>query len=84
MEDTLGGASLCGYGNRISQGLNPCCNGRYSRSNSYRHHQFDEIPVLILVVMEDTLGDYYYLRNRVNNQVLILVVMEDTLGKYKM
>ena len=54
MEDTLGGISLITgvYG---SYGLNPCFNGRYSRSEVKRQIE-KQYKVLILVLMEDTLG----------------------------
>ncbi len=37
-------------------------------------------PVLILVLMEDGLGDYGELQNSMKKNVLILVLMEDGLG----
>ncbi len=52
MEDTL---RAYNYGKEeCYRGLNPCFNGRYSQSHQPR---FDEkaLPVLILVLMEDTL-----------------------------
>ena len=36
--------------------LNPCFNGRYSRSAFYKVSTDGSISVLILVLMEDTLG----------------------------
>ena len=61
--------------------LNPCSNGRYSRSS----HQQDCLrgvdKVLILVLMEDTLGVGIELEGQDRKPgVLILVLMEDTLG----
>ena len=40
----------------------------------------DIVMVLILVLMEDTLGDKQELAKEIELQVLILVLMEDTLG----
>ena len=40
----------------------------------------EDVEVLILVVMEDSLGLYVRLRQMVAVWVLILVVMEDSLG----
>ena len=61
--------------------LNPCFNGRYSRSFGIiiKH---TERKVLILVLMEDTLGENYEERT-MSWGVLILVLMEDTLGVAK-
>ena len=54
MEDTLGVPTICvGITTIIS--LNPCSNGRYSRSN-IKLHFMKYVIVLILVLMEDTLG----------------------------
>ena len=38
-------------------GLNPCCNGRYSQSNSQFRLFVKRNKVLILVLMEDTLRE---------------------------
>ena len=35
--------------------LNPCCNGRWSRTNEAIIFENEKTPVLILVVMEDGL-----------------------------
>ena len=60
--------------------LNPCSNGRYSRSVSRKRHQ-GSFQVLILVLMEDTLGALCLcVRRKDRKSVLILVLMEDTLG----
>ena len=40
----------------------------------------NNVVVLILIVMEDTLGDNQTTCNYENVSVLILIVMEDTLG----
>ena len=60
--------------------LNPCCNGRWSR----RFVTYVSFPkkggVLILVVMEDGLGDLLTKFIKNIHKVLILVVMEDGLG----
>ena len=53
MEDTLGVTVT--YLRSILKCLNPCFNGRYSRSSVFIHLQNVE-KVLILVLMEDTLG----------------------------
>ena len=55
MEDTLG--ALCvGIAMIVTAvGLNPCFNGRYSRSCSFLFIK-SRTCVLILVLMEDTLG----------------------------
>ena len=65
-----------GYGD----GLNPCCNGRYSLSwNPNEQFVQKQFPVLILVVMEDTHWDNTkILYSLLEELVLILVVMEDT------
>ncbi|MGE9930645.1 hypothetical protein ACQRBO_14715 [Segatella copri] len=39
----------------IINGLNPCCNGRWSRTYGYDGLYYDDNHVLILVVMEDGL-----------------------------
>ena len=39
------------------ESLNPCSNGRYSRSNLYNDLKDLRDAVLILVLMEDTLGE---------------------------
>ena len=54
MEDTLGGAKKFARVLRLSS-LNPCSNGRYSRSLK-NSNNFSSLNVLILVLMEDTLG----------------------------
>ena len=59
--------------------LNPCFNGRYSRSLTVK--SVNVVPqVLILVLMEDTLGVNFSYYKEKPLQVLILVLMEDTLG----
>ena len=61
--------------------LNPCFNGRYSRSYAYNQRNYFKKWVLILVLMEDTLGGIKKSSGRRSkNLVLILVLMEDTLG----
>ena len=54
MEDTLGGTLI--RKTTTFQCLNPCFNGRYSRSYILQVCDQDNL-VLILVLMEDTLGD---------------------------
>ena len=82
MEDTLGGAEprSIRHGRRC---LNPCSNGRYSRSYVSCWSCSSCCIVLILVLMEDTLGDNKVAALRAQYDVLILVLMEDTLGELK-
>ena len=63
----------------VLSSLNPCFNGRYSRSWFLNQEAFS-IQVLILVLMEDTLGDQEAFSIHEDELVLILVLMEDTLG----
>ena len=60
--------------------LNPCCNGRWSRTLALRQVSMGAAAVLILVVMEDGLvhGDRFDTQI-LSIEVLILVVMEDGL-----
>ena len=53
MEDTLG--VQLQVTSAKTQSLNPCSNGRYSRSDNAADFA-DYLRVLILVLMEDTLG----------------------------
>ena len=59
--------------------LNPCCNGRCTRTlkNGGKERKKD---VLILVVMEDALALYFKEEGKWKKKVLILVVMEDALA----
>ena len=57
MEDTLG-AIMTTIKEHLSKGLNPCFNGRYSRSPLIIKN-YGKKRVLILVLMEDTLGVAY-------------------------
>ena len=60
--------------------LNPCCNGRCTRTDEQLLDFFKPYqPVLILVVMEDALVQRYVKPQRSLSPVLILVVMEDAL-----
>ena len=63
----------------FSNCLNPCCNGRCTRTHD-EHQEAHSITVLILVVMEDALAPSASLSNMRNAGVLILVVMEDALA----
>ena len=54
MEDTLGEVGHLVTLSKL-QGLNPCSNGRYSRRLQEEYDKMWE-EVLILVLMEDTLG----------------------------
>ena len=81
MEDTLGDGTERAL-RHFNFGLNPCFNGRYSRSSDCRrpdHH--GHRCVLILVLMEDTLGGISKMLRTPVSYVLILVLMEDTLGE---
>ena len=60
--------------------LNPCFNGRYSRRTKRSLHNYNVMAVLILVLMEDTLGVHWPDTQGSSQWVLILVLMEDTLG----
>ena len=60
--------------------LNPCFNGTYSRSFSLASYVYVQ-NVLILVLMEHTLGGQMILAIKPKQEVLILVLMEHTLGE---
>ena len=63
----------------IIYGLNPCFSGTYSRRISEKDgHTI--VHVLILVLVEHTLGDKGVLETLVRATVLILVLVEHTLG----
>ena len=49
-------------------GLNPCCNGRWSRTLGSVITFTSELQVLILVVMEDGLVQIHYLCIIINNK----------------
>ena len=55
MEDTLGGVFALAV-IIAGIGLNPCSNGRYSRRQNEPEF-YPSVTVLILVLMEDTLGE---------------------------
>ena len=57
MEDTLGVRDY--LDDEVADSLNPCFNGRYSRSKAIRGFVAQE-DVLILVLMEDTLGENHF------------------------
>ena len=61
-------------------GLNPCFNGRWSRTAKFEQ-SMSLIRVLILVLMEDGLGPTNILTINSFIKVLILVLMEDGLGR---
>ena len=61
MEDTLGDGKNVTVLKNI--GLNPCFNGRYSRSREFLTRESYK-KVLILVLMEDTLGVLFYYENQ--------------------
>ena len=63
MEDTLGDTH-----SRLSTvffRLNPCFNGRYSRRDLLAYLESKKEAVLILVLMEDTLGVYMFLNQEI-------------------
>ena len=66
----------------VSVCLNPCCSGGWSRRYNLGYGSSTKVVlVLILVVLEDGLGEcwcYFYLIW--SSAVLILVVLEDGLG----
>ena len=66
MEDTLGVKGRYKYVTTAS--LNPCFNGRYSRSLEFPGMIEEQYDVLILVLMEDTLG------GRKENIVVLLYI----------
>ena len=82
MEDTLGGNPDTLP--KQSKSLNPCFNGRYSRSYLFHERKHLSDVVLILVLMEDTLGGMNTQLKNGRFYVLILVLMEDTLGELRL
>ena len=68
--------------NLATSGLNPCCNGRWSRTKHSRALTPRIGEVLILVVMEDGLVLMSLKQFMHVVYVLILVVMEDGLVHY--
>ena len=63
--------------------LNPCCNGRCTRTRILSTLSSCYFKVLILVVMEDALAlTFIPLSNNSSLGVLILVVMEDALAQF--
>ena len=77
MEDTLrANKTVCEEWTK--RRLNPCFNGRYSQSKKKFGSKIQK-PVLILVLMEDTLRVFQLQVTSAKTQVLILVLMEDTL-----
>ena len=80
MEHTLG--DEVGWRDKfITIGLNPCFSGTYSRSGSHTDISRTFSPVLILVLVEHTLGGQCTI-DEVEKwiKVLILVLVEHTLG----
>ena len=51
--------------------------------NLVNTESFKAVTVLILVLMEDTLGVSFFVPTGIFSHVLILVLMEDTLGEVK-
>ena len=62
-------------------GLNPCCNGRCTRTQVVSEEELEKLNVLILVVMEDALARPCLAISPRPTCVLILVVMEDALAQ---
>ena len=60
--------------------LNPCFNGRCTRTIHNKKIHDNEKIVLILVLMEDALAHYNNGTTYLNYSVLILVLMEDALA----
>ncbi len=80
MEDGLGGLKQ-GMFLTCIQCLNPCFSGGWSRSKSKRNNLTNIIEVLILVLVEDGLGELSVPYNKTpEHEVLILVLVEDGLG----
>ena len=68
---------------KLKIGLNPCFNGTYSRRAEELFNRWHNTWVLILVLMEHTLGDQQRWWGTAPFQaVLILVLMEHTLGDW--
>ena len=63
----------------LNLSLNPCYNGRYSKRQGRQHSSSRRYVVLILVIMEDTLGDQLTGGLHYEERVLILIIMEDAL-----
>ena len=57
--------------------LNPCCNGRGSKTSKTTNRPDGGLPVLILVVMEEGQRPEKLLKRCEKLHVLILVVMEE-------
>ena len=77
MEDALAHIPYQYHSTPIS--LNPCCNGRCTRTHCERPFNTRR-SVLILVVMEDALAPSMGCQSSSPSKVLILVVMEDALA----
>ena len=77
MEDALAQAAVVRFGIIIKR-LNPCCNGRCTRTVKGQCELY-ALNVLILVVMEDALVRESIVESSYPSGVLILVVMEDAL-----
>ena len=66
----------------VEQSLNPCCNGRCTRTFvASLIDLYTGDKVLILVVMEDALAHTNVNSHVKRGTVLILVVMEDALAR---
>ena len=62
--------------------LNPCFNGRCTRTNLPLPLHYQSQEVLILVLMEDALAPFLASCQQENSvEVLILVLMEDALAR---
>ena len=80
MEDALALSSIFFYSSIVSNRLNPCCNGRCTRTAQNFIYNLNKTRVLILVVMEDALAQTGNEEIDKRDFVLILVVMEDALA----
>ena len=79
MEDALARIWMSLSGNDL-WGLNPCCNGRCTRTRVGINYNGYTAYALILVVMEDALAQLHQGRQERYDYALILVVMEDALA----
>ena len=68
----------------LAYGLNPCFNGRCTRTTFMLRQLVKEQSVLILVLMEDALAHRCLkLQGLKLSKVLILVLMEDALARWQ-
>ena len=73
---------VCSYKQTSFCGLNPCFSGGWSRSSFNSTWTIEQFKVLILVLVEDGLGELDKSRDFTDvHAVLILVLVEDGLGE---